>query len=122
VEEAFKLGPTDLLAAVFVCAPGRQIVAMTQLGKVIHWTEDRLEVTHSMKSRGQALFSAQRREKGARVIGAAAVHPDDWTAALHSDGRLTAHTVRGLVDSGAVSVTGDLLDFAAFAAQPRREK
>ena len=122
VEEAFKLGPTDLLAAGFVSGPGRAIVVMTQLGKVIHWSEDRLEVVHAMKSRGQALFSAQRREKGTRVVGAAAVRPEDWSAALHSDGRLTAHMVQGLVDSGAIAVEGDLLDFAAFPLSLQKEK
>jgi DNA gyrase/topoisomerase IV subunit A len=115
VEEALKLGPTDLLTSVFVCPPGRSIVAMTQLGKLIHWTEDRLEVVHNMKSRGQALFSAQRREKGTRVVGAAAVRLDDWAAALHLDGRLTVHSVQALVDSGALPGESELVDFTAFS-------
>jgi len=115
VEEAFRLSRTDLLAAGFVCAPGRSIAAMTQLGKLIHWTEDRLEWVHAVKSRGQALFSAQRRERGTRVVGAAAVRPEDWSAALHADGRLTVHAVRRLLDTGAIPVSGELVDFAAFA-------
>jgi DNA gyrase/topoisomerase IV subunit A len=122
VEEAFKLGPTDLLTAVFVSPPGRSIVAMTQLGKLVHWTEDRLEVVHNMKSRGQALFSAQRRERGARMVGAAAVRPEDWTAALHLDGRLTVHSVKALVDSGALPAESELLDFAAFSAPVGKAK
>jgi hypothetical protein len=115
VEEAFRLGATDLLAAGFVCPPGRAVLAMTQAGKVIHWTEERLEAAPVLKSRGQALFSAQRRERGARVVGAAAVTGQEWAAALHADGRLSVHAVRHLLDSGALEVSGELLDFAAFA-------
>jgi hypothetical protein len=122
VEEAFKMGPTDLMTAAFISPPGRTILAMTSLGKLIHWSEDRLEVVHNMKSRGQPLFSAQRREQGARVVGAAAVRPEDWTAALHLDGRLTVHSVRSLVDSGSLPNAGELLDFAAFSAPSGRAK
>lgn len=116
VEEAFRLGPTDLLAAAFVSAPGRSIAAMTQTGKLLHWSEDRLEVVHTMKARGQALYSAQRRERGARVIGAAAVREDDWGVALHQDGRLTLHAMRTLLANAAIPVEGDLLNFTSFSA------
>ncbi|MDO8942055.1 MAG: hypothetical protein Q7U75_02670, partial [Desulfobacterales bacterium] len=122
VEEAFKMGPTDLMAAAFISPPGQAIVAITQLGKLIHWSEDRLDVVaaHTMKSRGQPLFSALRREQGTRVVGAAAVSLEDWTAALHLDGRLTVHSVRSLVDSGSLPVAGELIGFTAFSVPSGR--
>lgn len=116
VEEAFRLGPTDLLVAAFVSAAGRSIVAMTQTGKLLHWSEDRLEVVHTMKARGQALYSAQRRERGARVIGAAAVSEGDWGVALHQDGRLTLHAMRTLLANAAIPVESDLIHFTSFPA------
>lgn len=115
VEESFRLSTTDLLAAGFVCPPGHAIVVMTQSGKLVHWTEDRLEVVHAAKSRGQALFSAQRRDRGVRVVGAGAVRLEDWAAALHADGALSVHAVRSLVEQGALTLSGELVDFATFA-------
>jgi DNA gyrase/topoisomerase IV subunit A len=116
VEEAFRLGPTDLLVAAFVSGPGRSIVAMTQTGKLLHWSEDRLEVVHTMKARGQALYSAQRREHGVRVVGAATVREDDWAVALHQDGRLTLHAMRTLIANAAIPVESDLVSFTSFPA------
>ena len=120
-EEAFRLGATDLLAAVFTAGGGRSILVMTQLGKLVHWTEDRLETVHALKSRGQALFSAQRRERGVRVVGAAAVREEDWGVAVHRDGRITAHAVRAMLESGAIPAE-DLVDFAAFGASTNKGK
>ncbi len=111
-EEAFRLGALDGLASVFVRQPGQAILVMTQVGKIIHWAADRLEISHSLKAKGQPLYSAQRRDRGVRVVGAAAVGEGDWAVALHGDGRLTAHAVRSLIDEGAVAVGGELLDFA----------
>jgi DNA gyrase/topoisomerase IV subunit A len=112
-EEAFRLGPTDLISSMFTAGGGRSILVMTQLGKLVHWTEDRLETVHALKSKGQALFSAQRRERGTRVVGAAAVREEDWGVALHRDGRITAHSVRSMVENGAIAGE-DLVDFTAF--------
>ena len=111
-EEAFRMSALDALAAVFVRRPDQPILVMTQVGKVVHWSADRLEIAHSMKARGQPLYSAQRRDRGVRVVGAAAVSDEDWGVALHGDGRLTAHAVRSLIDEGAITVSGELIDFA----------
>ncbi len=119
-EEAFRLGATDLLASVFTSAAGRSILVMTQLGKLVHWTEDRLETVHALKSKGQPLFSAQRRERGVRVVGAAAVREDDWGLALHRDGRITAHAVRTLIDSGALPDESELADFTTISATGKK--
>jgi DNA gyrase/topoisomerase IV subunit A len=114
-EEAFRLGALDGLAAVFVRRPEQPILVMTQVGKIIHWAADRLEISHSLKTRGQSLYSAQRRDRGVRVVGAAAFGEEDWAVALHHDGRLTAHAVRSLIADGAIAVGGELVDFTLVA-------
>ncbi len=93
---------------------------MTQLGKVVHLGADHLETAGSLRSRGQALYSQQRREKGVRVVGAAAVQPTDWVLALHQDGRLTAHSARSLIDAGALVGQDELVGFTAFALPAKK--
>ena len=119
-EEAFRMGAVDALAAVFVRNPEQPIMVMTQVGKVVHWSADRLEISHSMKSRGQSLYSSQRRDRGVKVVGAAAVREEDWAVALHADGRLTAHAVRSLIDEGAIPLGGALVDFAVTSRPGNR--
>ena len=114
VEEAIKFNGLDYLAAAFAAPRGRPVLVMTQLGKLIHLAEDRLEPAGSLRSRGQPLFSQQRREKGARVVGAAAVQEADWTLALHRSGRLTLHSARALIDSGTLAVQDELAGFAGM--------
>ena len=116
-EEAFRMAAMDGLAAVFVRRPEQAILAMTQAGKIIHWSPERLEISHSLKAKGQSLYSAQRRERGVQVVGAAAIGEGDWAVVLHGDGRLTAHAVRSLIDDGAIPVSGELVDFT-LAVQP----
>lgn len=115
VEPAFKLGNLDFLAATFCTLPGRPVLVMTQLGKVVHLGADALDTPGSLRSRGQALYSQQRREKGVRVVGAAAPQAGDWALALHQDGRLTAHSVRSLIDAGTLSGPAELAGFTTFS-------
>ncbi len=119
-EEAFRMGALDALAAVFVRRPEQPILVMTQVGKIVHWAADRLEISHSLKARGQPLYSAQRRDRGVRVVGAAAISEEDWGVALHGDGRLTAHAVRSLIDEGAISASGELVDFSLVTQPGKR--
>ena len=114
VEEALRLESSDHLVTAFVPATGRAVVAMTQVGKAIHWTADRLEVANSFRTRGQALFSKIRREEGARVVGADAVSEADWGAALHSNGQVSLHTAAEILRSGAIPVQDELLAFIFF--------
>jgi DNA gyrase/topoisomerase IV subunit A len=116
-EESIRLGISDHLVAAFIITPGQFLLFITQTGKVIHWTEDRLETAQSLKTKGQSLFSQQRREQGVRLIGAASVQDEDWGVALHQDGELTLHTVRGLSGSGSLAVRRELIAFATFSPQ-----
>jgi hypothetical protein len=66
------------------------------------------------KSRGQAVFSAARREQGVRVVAAVAARQGDWGAALHQDGRVTLHSIEELFASGTISTTSGLSAFSRY--------
>lgn len=118
IEETMKLGMGDHLTAALVVRPGQSLLAVTQVGKVIHRAAESLEVSHTVKTKGQSLYSRQRREQGVRVIGAAAMQEQDWGATIHQDGTLTLHSAQDLFGSGAISTDSGLLAFAAFSAPP----
>lgn len=115
IEEGLRLESGDYLVGAFIMPPGRDLIAMTQVGKAIHWTADRLETGRSFRSRGQALFSAARREQGVRVVGAGAVSEADWAVALHRNGRVSLHAARDILNAGAIAVEEELLAFVFFS-------
>jgi hypothetical protein len=115
VEEALRLESSDHLVDAFLPIPGQDILAITQVGKAVHWTAERLEVASSYRTRGQALYSASRREQGVRVVAAASVSPGDWGAALHRSGRVSLHAVDDILRSGALPVEDELLAFTFFS-------
>ena len=116
VEEAMHLAVTDHLVAALLIEPGETILAMTQIGKLVSLGYEDLEITPSLKSRGQAIFSSQRRASGVRVIGAAAVSEKDWAVVLHADGQISLHAVGALLGRGTLPVEGELLAFTTFPA------
>ncbi|OGO38988.1 MAG: hypothetical protein A2W35_02835 [Chloroflexi bacterium RBG_16_57_11] len=115
VEEAMRLGVTDHLVGAAVADPGKTILAMTQIGKLVALGDEELEITTLLKNRGKAIFSSQRRAQGVRVIGAAAVSEADWAVALHADGQVTLHAVSSLLGRGTLPVAGELLSFTTFS-------
>jgi hypothetical protein len=115
VEEVMRVGTTDHLASVLITEPGKTILAMTQIGKVVALNDEDLEVSQSLKSKGRAIFSGQRRASGVRVTGAAAVREMDWSVALHADGQITLHSVSALLGRGTLPVEGELLAFTTFS-------
>jgi DNA gyrase/topoisomerase IV subunit A len=123
-EEVLKLSATDYVISAFTEAQKPSVVIVTDTGKVIHRECGWLEPTESFKSRGQAVFSQSRREAGTRVVGAAAVEPNDWGAALLSDGRIVTSRMEDLFAAGSFRDAGSLpdadpsvsvVDFTAFA-------
>lgn len=115
VEEAMRLGSTDHLTAALVGGRGKTILVMTQIGKVVALNDSDLNTVQSLKTKGQPVFSSQRRAGGVRVVGAAAVSDADWAAALHADGQITLHAVSSLLGHGVLPVHGELLAFTAFS-------
>jgi DNA gyrase/topoisomerase IV subunit A len=114
IEEAIRLGVTDHLAAAFILPQGQSVLAMTQVGKGLHIAPEALEMG-SIRTRGQSFLSAQRRAKGVRVVGGAAVEQTGWVGALHLDGRLTIHNLENLLEAGTIGTGSELLDIAVFA-------
>lgn len=115
VEEAMRLESTDHLAAALVIEEGKTLLVMTQIGKVVALDEHDLPASATLKTKGQAVFSSQRRASGVRVVAAAAVDETDWAIALHSDGQVSLHAVSTLLGQGTLPVHGELLGFATFA-------
>ena len=115
VEQAMRLSVTDHLVAALAPEPGKTILAMTQIGKLVAIGDEELEITPVLKNRGKAIFSSQRRSQGVRVIAAAAVSETDWAVALHSDGQVTLHTVANLLGRGTLPVSGELLALTTFS-------
>lgn len=115
VEEAMRLEPTDHLVAAALLPEGKTLLAMTQIGKVVALEGDDLPVAQSLRTKGQAIFSSQRRASGVRVVAAAAVGEADWAAALHADGQISLHSAGALLGRGTLPTHGDLLAFTTFA-------
>jgi DNA gyrase/topoisomerase IV subunit A len=114
VEEEIRLGTSDHLVSAFLFRPGFSVLVMTQFGKAVQITEDRLEVGRSLKTKGQAIYSAQRREKGARVVGAGSVNGEDWAAGLHQDGQIILYSMANIFASGLLPAQSQLLTFETF--------
>jgi DNA gyrase/topoisomerase IV subunit A len=114
IVEAMRLGKSDHLVAVFPACEEKAIIAMTQVGKVIHRETESLETATDLQRKGRMLFSTARRESGVRVVGAGAVDQDSWCLALHEDGQLTTHTAAKLVGTGSMSASSEIIDFITF--------
>ena len=114
IEEAMRLGVSDHLVSGFLLPPGRSILVMTQIGKAIHLPAESVELG-TMKTRGQPVFSAQRRSQAVRVVGAAAVTAQDWVATLTQAGQISFHAVEKLLETGTLDSRDELLDFTAFS-------
>lgn len=114
-EEGLHLESSDHLVNAFIPTAGLDFLIMTQVGKAIHWTEDRLEMARTFRTKGQALYSASRREQGVRVVGAGSVSEAHWAAGLHQSGLLSLYSANAILCSGAIPVEGELLAFTFFA-------
>ena len=139
IEEAMKLGTTDHIITGFSASPAEpagagggkskaerpqpSLLVVTQNGKVLQRDLSWLEIASTFKTRGQPIFSKERRATGARLVGAAAVLEEDWGVALHADGGLTTHRVKDLVAAGSIFAgkqAGEILDFTTFRLPPAR--
>jgi DNA gyrase/topoisomerase IV subunit A len=115
IEESLKLSATDYLVSSFVVGQKPSLLMVTSSGKTIHRETGWLEPAASNKSRGQAVFSAQRREAGTRLAGAAALDENDWAAALHHDGKISVHQAADLFAEGSIATGSEVIEFTAFS-------
>jgi hypothetical protein len=91
---------------------------VTQTGKAVHRETNWLEPATSLKTHGQAIISPERRAKGVRLAGAAAVDEGDWAAAAASDGSLSLYRVSELFKSGVLLEEQggvEMLSFSTFS-------
>lgn len=116
IDEVLKLANTDHVAATFTLGNKPSLLVVTSNGKAIHRQASWLEPAASLKSQGQSLIPTTRREAGVRLVGAAAVNPNDWGAALWDDGLLTLHQASDLFASGSLGTREvEVLSFATFS-------
>ena len=121
IEEVLRLSITDHIIAAFTVPPGdpfeTSLLFITQNGKIIHRHPDWLDTVSSFKTKGQSIFSQERREAGVRLVGAALTRNENWGIALRSDGQLTFRKVSELMGSGTL-LSGEpdisLLSFTTF--------
>jgi hypothetical protein len=88
---------------------------MTNVGKTLHYTGERIEIASSFKTRGQAIFSGSRRAQGVRVIGAAAVKEDDYAFILDRTGCMRVFLTGELFGSGTLPEGVEPLAFTALS-------
>ena len=115
IEEAVRLNSSDHLVAALPLQPEQSLLVMTQIGKAIHRTSESIELSDALKRVGKSLYSKARREKGVRVVGAGAVNECDWGLALHQDGTISLHAVSALIESGTITIKGEILSFIVFS-------
>jgi DNA gyrase/topoisomerase IV subunit A len=115
-EEAILLNMNDYMVSALIFRQQPSLLILTQTGKAVHREVGWLETAGSLHSRGQPSYSKAHREAGTRVVGAAAVDEDDWTAVLFSDGSLVFYPVRYLFDHGAVLEKDSTLQVLSFCA------
>jgi len=121
IEEVLRLSITDHIIAAFTVPAGdfskSSLLFVSQNGKVIQRHPDWLGTASSFKTRGQPVFSQERRETGVRLIGAALVRDEDWGIALRRDGQIMFKKVSDLIGSGTF-LSGEpdmtLLGFSTF--------
>ncbi len=115
--EAMRLNTSDHLVAAFALKADQSMLVMTQIGKVLHRTAERLDPAQDLARKGRMLYSTARRESGVRVVGASGVGESDWGLALHQNGAITQHAVADLLGRGAIPVAGELIEFITFSAE-----
>jgi hypothetical protein len=94
---------------------GNSVLVMTNTGKVLHLTEDRIEISGALRTKGQSIYSAKRRAEGVRVVGSAPFGGQDGAVILDRQGRLMIYSMNELTGSGTLAE--DVLP-VAFAAIP----
>jgi DNA gyrase/topoisomerase IV subunit A len=118
IEEALRLNATDHIAASFTTGQKPSFLCVAQNGRVIHREVSWLEPSSAFRSRGQPLFSKERRVSGVRLVGAATVDEQDWGAALRSDGSITTHKMADLFANGTLLGEQDKVTIEGFVMLP----
>jgi DNA gyrase/topoisomerase IV subunit A len=118
IEEALRLRLSDNILTAFSAGDKPSLLMVTQTGKAVHREIGWLEPASSLKTHGQAIISPERRTKGVRLVGAAAVDEGDWAAAAAGNGSLFLYRVSDLIKSG-VLLEGhqgvEILSFSTFS-------
>jgi DNA gyrase/topoisomerase IV subunit A len=115
VEEVIHLNSTDHLVSVLPIIPASTFLIMTNAGKTVHITRDRIPLAESLKSRGKAILSSQRKSQGVKIVGAVCAEISKWGISLDHEGRLAVHNIQKLAGSGTIHKKTRLLAFSGFS-------
>lgn len=125
IEEVIRLSITDHIITAFTSGvdnPGKScLLFITSNGKVIQRDLDWLEVASSYKSKGQAVYSQERRQAGIRLVSAEVVNEVDWGIALCSDGELVTYEIKEIIEAGTLLNNAPGKSIIDFAILPNRE-
>ncbi len=122
IEGILQLSPNDHIVSVGVVpneiTPPAQIalVGITDNGKVINRDLSWLEPAVSFRSRGQSLFSKEKRSSGVRLVGGGCVQDASWAVMLDAQGQTSAHKVSDLFAAGTTSLPSRWVGLSIFLA------
>jgi len=117
-----RLSTTDHLVRVLAVDADKSIMVMTNVGKTVHLTKDRLQTADAVPSRGSALYSSRRKEEGVRVADAVCVSDNDGFSALDRSGNLTIGSIDQLSGSGTLETKSEILAFCRLPGAENKEK
>jgi hypothetical protein len=102
IEQVIQLGVSDHIVSAFVIGQKTSILFITQDGKAVHRQVSWLEQANSFKTKGQSILSKERRQRGTRLVAAAAVEEADWGVFLQADGLLRFYKLEDLLSAGSL--------------------
>ena len=115
-DERIRLEPHDHIVGAFSILPEESLLCLTQTGKVIPREAALLDRAKSPNTRGQALISPSRLEKGTRFIGASAIRPGDHLIVLNGIGGVELFAWDNLKGSGSLPDDKTALAFCMLPA------
>jgi DNA gyrase/topoisomerase IV subunit A len=116
IEETIRLSHDDHIVSAFSLGSKKQVILLTHNGKALTREVSWLTPAGvSLRTRGQSVFSEERRKSGASLVGATAAGEQDWVITLDSLGSISIFPVRQLFGMGAVfSTPRDGLQLVSF--------
>ena len=109
--QAQRLTSTDHLVRMLNVETDKSLMVMTNIGKIIHLSKERLQPTETIPAKGNTLFSARRKDEGVRVVDAICVTDKDFGCVLGKSGTLSVVSIARLSDSGKVDAESEILAF-----------
>ncbi len=109
-----RLTISDHLVRILKLESDKSVLVMTNIGKLIHLTNERLQTIDKIPAKGQPLFSTLRREEGVRVVDAVCVAENDICCVLERSGCISFYYAGKLSGAGTVKMDSEILAFCTM--------